>query len=84
MTPAEVVRAAIPGASDGLVEHIVWGRTPFPCGPITTRSLYDAARRWLRAGKSGKQLCELCDRVVTPPEEWTCDRCLAAMSVSDV
>lgn len=78
MTPVDIVRRAIPDADHWLVEHIVWGRTPFPCGAITARSLYRAARRWQRAMDHGLRLCDLCDRVALP-DEWWCQPCRDAI-----
>lgn len=73
-----IVRAAIPGATDELCSHILWGRTPFPCGAITVRSLYRAASAWRRAGEHGIQLCDLCHRKTDGG--WTCARCAAALA----
>jgi len=79
MTPAEIVRAAIPGADDSLCEHILWGRTPFPCGQVWARDIYRAASRWKRAEEQGNQLCELCDRLAA--EGFIlCDICNAALT----
>jgi hypothetical protein len=78
MTPYEIIRKAIPGASDGLCEHVLWGRTPFPCGAITARSLYSAARRVKRAADHGHELCDLCDNVVTG-DGFACDSCLSIL-----
>jgi hypothetical protein len=43
MTPAQIIRAAIPEADEVLCDHILWGRTPFPMGAITAQSLFKAA-----------------------------------------
>lgn len=75
----EVVRAAVPNASDGFIEHILWGRTPYPMGRITAKSLYKAARRVDRASKNGIRLCDLCDNQVTG-SGWECDKCHAVMA----
>ena len=64
MTPAEVIRAAIPDADEALVEHILWGRTPFPCGPVSALDIYRAASRFARAKRNGLELCDCCDRLV--------------------
>lgn len=63
MTPAQIIRGAIPDASDALCEHILWGRTPYPCGQITAKSLYRAASRLRRAAESGRHLCDFCDNL---------------------
>lgn len=78
MTPAEIVRRAIPTADDALCEHIVWGRTPFPCGAITARDLFYAALRWQRAMRSGRRLCEMCDRLAMR-NDWLCRPCDEAL-----
>lgn len=66
MTPADVVRAAIPGADDSTVEHVIWGRTSFPFKPMTPRTLYKAARSWRRACENNIQFCDHCHRVAEP------------------
>lgn len=66
MTFADIIRAAIPGASDGDCDYVLWGRTPYPCGPVDARSLYRAARGAYRAGQKGLMLCDCCHRVALP------------------
>lgn len=78
MTPAQIIRAAIPDADDATCEAILWGRTPFPMGAITARSLYKAASGSVRAGRNGRQLCDWCNRIAV--NRWTCERCDAALS----
>ena len=73
MNVSQIIRAAIPEASDELCEHILWSRTPFPVGAVNAKSLYCAASRLDRAHKHGLVLCEFCDNVRT--HKWTCDRC---------
>ena len=63
MLTSEVIRKAIPGASDELCHFVLWARTPFPMGGITARSLYKAAARLRRAGENGRQLCDHCDNL---------------------
>lgn len=77
MTPAQVIRAAIPGADDSLCEYILWERTPFPCGPIWARDIYAAASRWRRADVRGVRLCEFCDRIAETG--LTCASCEAGL-----
>ena len=79
MTPAQIIRAAIPAADEGLVDHIMWARTPFPCGRVTAQSIYRAASRWRRAGERGVELCEMCDRLAASGS-YTCAVCTAALS----
>lgn len=78
MTPAEIIRAAIPGATDSDVEHVLWGRTPFPFAPLTARSLYRAASRFRRATAHGISLCDFCDRIAQPGD-WVCSSCRDAL-----
>jgi len=60
----EIIKAAIPGASDALCEHIVWGRTAYPFAQITAKGFYQAASRYKRAHDHGFSLCDCCDRKV--------------------
>lgn len=78
MTAEEVIRAAIPDASEALCEHIVWARTPAPCAPLTAQSLFKAAARWKRAELHGLTLCEFCDRLAVADDS-LCARCSAAL-----
>lgn len=78
MTPAEIIRNAIPDAPDDLVEHIVWGRTPFPFAPLTAKDFYKAASRYRRASKKGKQLCDFCDRLAV--RRFRCEQCDDALA----
>jgi hypothetical protein len=79
MTPAQIVRAAIPGADGYLCEHILWGRTPFPFAPVTARSLYKAAASWRRATAKGIVLCDFCHRLAEPDQR-TCKGCAMALA----
>lgn len=63
MNALEIVRNAIPNASDELCDFILWERTPFPVGHVTARSLYAAANRFHRAYEHGKKLCMFCDKL---------------------
>ena len=78
MDAAEVIRRAIPGATDMECEHILWGRTPFPVGAVTARRLYEAADRYRRATAAGRRLCEHCDNMARQGE-WECAECAAAL-----
>jgi hypothetical protein len=82
MTGTEIVRAAIPDASDELAEHILWARTPFPVGRVSVRDLYLAASRYRRACANGRDLCDFCDRLVPAGERFLCDSCSAALGHS--
>jgi len=80
MTPAQIVRARIPDADDSLVEHIVWGMTPFPF-EASARIIYRAASRFVRAGENGIRLCDCCPNRAAD-NRWACDRCAAALTTS--
>lgn len=77
MTPAHCIRAAIPGASDELVDHIVWGRTPFPFKKLGARDFYKAASRFKRASDRGVRLCDHCDNIAV--DGWCCQNCSDAL-----
>lgn len=74
----EIIKNAIPEATEELCEYILWGRTPYPCGEIDARSLYKAAYRVKRAHDKGNRLCEFCDRIVTT-QRMACTRCDKAL-----
>ncbi len=78
-TSVEIVRAAIPGADERLCDHILWGRTPFPIGGITAKSLFRAASAFRRAHEHGFQLCDHCHNPAEPGK-FECRRCRAALS----
>jgi hypothetical protein len=75
MTAAEIIRAAIPNAPEELCEHILWARTPFPCGRVSAQELYHAASTYRRASEHGIELCDFCDRAIVPPNRFLCERC---------
>lgn len=74
MDAVRIVKAAIPGADDALIDHIIWARTPYPFGEVTPRGLYKAASRFIRAHEHKLRLCEFCDRLVVTGG-WTCKSC---------
>jgi hypothetical protein len=71
-----IVRAAIPGASDSLIGHVIWGRTAYPFKQVTPRELYRAASRLRRAEANGIQLCDWCDNKAV---ENICESCSKAL-----
>jgi hypothetical protein len=83
MQACDVIRAAIPGASDELCEHVVWGRTPFPFSGATKdqaiRILYRSASGFHRANVKGTRLCDHCERV-TDGKSFICDRCRSSIN----
>ena len=79
MTPQQIVRVAMPGASDGLCEYVLWERTPFPFGRVTAHSIYRAASRVKRAHEHKRTLCDFCDNEVTDGAH-LCHRCKTALS----
>ena len=64
MNAEDIIRAAIPDATDGLCDHVLWGRTPFPFGRLSVRDIYKAASSYRRANEHGLVLCDFCHRVV--------------------
>ena len=55
MKAQEIIQAAIPGADDGLCEHIIWGRTAFPFTPISAQNFIKPPEdlRGLRTTETG-------------------------------
>jgi hypothetical protein len=82
MNTHEVVRAAIPTASDDLCSHILWGRTAFPFSPLSARDLYRAASAYRRASAKALTLCDMCHRL-EEPGKWLCASCRAALKPRD-
>mgnify|MGYP001614447862 CR=1 FL=1 len=78
MNAQQIIRAAIPEADDALCEHILWGRTPFPCSAISARSLYLAAHRYKRASANKIHLCDFCDNIAAP-NDTVCSECGSAL-----
>lgn len=74
MLICDIIRAAIPGASDATVDHVLWGRTPYPFKPLTARDIYRAASRCRRAGEHGLTLCDHCNRIAETGK-WECKGC---------
>ena len=70
-----VVQAAIPSADAELCDFILWERTPFPCGPVSARSLFKTASRFHRAEKNKIRLCDMCDNQANSDTDF-CDKCL--------
>ncbi len=75
-TISTVIQAAIPNADEALCDHVLWGCTPFPCGPISAQMLYKAASRVGRAAKNKIQLCDFCPNKAETGK-WECSRCAA-------
>jgi hypothetical protein len=76
VTHHDIIRAALPKASDGLCEHILWSRTPYPCARSTPRELYRAASQIRRAASHGRSLCDFCERLAIDGG-WCCEQCKA-------
>lgn len=75
----EIIRAAIPNATEELAEEILWGRTPFPIGRVSAKDLYKAASRFERAAKNEIALCDFCNNKVTGVYA-VCDSCNKALN----
>ena len=80
MTITEIIRNAIPNANEELCEYIIWGRTPYPCGALGVKELYQAARRFKRATDNGIRLCDFCDRIAMPKKS-VCKKCDFALRI---
>lgn len=76
MKIADVVKAAIPDASEADIDFVIWERTPFPMTKMNARDIYRAASGWNRAMQKGNRLCGWCERQVSL-DEHTCERCRA-------
>jgi|KBSMisStaDraftv2_1062788.scaffolds.fasta_scaffold308963_2 hypothetical protein len=77
MTIDQIIRAALPGADDATVEHVLWGRTHFPFGPMTPQYLFKKADGFRRAEKNGRRLCDFCHRLAV--DGWNCRQCKDAL-----
>lgn len=78
MNAERIIKAAIPNAPDFVMEHIIWGRTPYPFAALTPKSLYKAAYSYSRACVNGLTLCDFCHRLATE-DKCLCDKCRAAL-----
>ena len=73
MNAGQIIRAAIPNASDETCEYVLWERTGYPFKRLTARDLYKAASRMKRAEDNGIVLCDFCDNKAN--ENYICDSC---------
>lgn len=78
MTFGQIIRAAIPGADEDTVDHVLWGRTPYPVGRITAKSLFKAASGFRRAAANGIHLCDHCHSMALP-DRFECGPCGVAL-----
>ena len=78
-TVLDIVRAVKPDATEDFANHILWGRTPYPCGKVTARLIYKAASGFTRALANNLRLCDLCDEPASN-DSFTCLRCDSALS----
>jgi hypothetical protein len=74
----EIIRNAIPEATEDLCEYILWNRTAYPFEGLTAKCVYKAASRFKRAGERGIQLCDFCDRRAMLGKS-VCKRCDTAL-----
>lgn len=72
------IKAGFPAATAADVDHIVWGRTPYPFAKLGLRDFYKAASRYRRACDNGLRLCDMCDRLAMLGD-WVCAGCDAAL-----
>ncbi len=63
MTINEAIKTGYPDATDDICNYILWTRTAFPFAEMTAKGLYKAANTFYRARKSGRKLCDFCDRI---------------------
>lgn len=77
MTFIEVIRKAIPAASEELGHYILMCRTAFPFDRMSARELYRSARRFDRAHKNKVRLCDFCDNRAETGD--LCHRCAKAL-----
>ena len=77
MTPQQIIRAAIPNASDEECDFVLWNRTAFPF-QFKAKSLYKSASSFQRAHNNNIRLCDFCDNKAEDGE-YTCPRCEAAL-----
>lgn len=82
MQIAQIIRAAIPDASDDDCDHVLWGRTAYPFKKLTAKDIFRAASGWRRAGSKGVALCDFCNRVAA--KNFVCERCNAALHCAEV
>lgn len=76
----QIIRAAMPEATDADCEHVLWGMTPFPAGAVSARTLYRAASRARRASQNGILLCDWCDNKRSEGRGTLCESCWRALN----
>ena len=74
----EVMQKAKPNITEEEADFILWSRTPFPCGAITAKSLYQATRRFYRTIANHRHVCEFCDNLAQD-NDTLCKRCAGAI-----
>lgn len=75
----DIIKGAIPNADESLCEYLLWGRTAYPFGKITARTIYKAANRYRRAKSKNLRLCEFCDRIAEA-NTMVCQKCHIALT----
>jgi hypothetical protein len=71
----KIIKAAMPNATPGMINYIIWSKTPFPFREVTPKMLYSAAYRLYRAHKNNIFICELCDNKLQPDDNLFCEKC---------
>ena len=71
----EIVRAAVPDATDDFISYVLWERTPYPVGAVTAQQLYKAASGAARAYRNGILLCYFCHNKLEAPDKLVCSTC---------
>lgn len=82
MNAAQIIRAAIPDADDATVEHVIWGRSPWPFVRPAAQHLYKAASGFKRATDKGIRLCDHCEAPAAA-NDWECRKCYDARHAFD-
>lgn len=78
MDVEKIIRTGYPGATPSIIEHVMWGRTPFPFVKLDARMILKAASGLYRATKNGLVLCDFCDRLAVQGDS-LCERCDSAL-----
>ena len=74
MRISQIIKAAVPGASDSFCEYILWSRTPFPFITVSAKDIYKAAMGANRAIKNNIRLCDFCKNKAVD-KGYTCQKC---------
>ena len=82
MNVESIIKAAIPGADEVTIDHVIWARTPYPFSRLTPQRLFKAASGFSRACRKGFILCDHCHNK-TEGDDYMCSKCRDAISQPD-